>query len=106
MPIGRQFSEEGIMRIDLFNSAASQVSGQANAKQIKAQDTQAPDAAGDGDRTTLTSGSGSISALVSQAMSSPEIRQDKVQMLQQAIGSGQYKLEPEQIAGAMIDEHA
>jgi flagellar biosynthesis anti-sigma factor FlgM len=39
-------------------------------------------------------------------MHSPEIRQDKVQSLQQAISSGQYKLEPDKIAGAMIDEHA
>jgi flagellar biosynthesis anti-sigma factor FlgM len=39
-------------------------------------------------------------------MSSPEIRQDKVSSLQQAVSSGQYKLEPDKIAGAMIDEHA
>jgi anti-sigma28 factor (negative regulator of flagellin synthesis) len=39
-------------------------------------------------------------------MNSPEVRQDLVQTLQQAIQSGQYKLEPDQIAGAMIDEQA
>jgi flagellar biosynthesis anti-sigma factor FlgM len=39
-------------------------------------------------------------------MSSPDIRQSKVQSLQQAISSGSYQLDPDQIAGAMIDEHA
>jgi flagellar biosynthesis anti-sigma factor FlgM len=94
------------MRIDLFNSAASQIAGQPNAKQVKSQNTPATDVDSGGDRTTLTSGSGSVDSLVSTAMNSPEVRQDKVQSLQQSISSGQYKLEPDKIAGAMIDEHA
>jgi flagellar biosynthesis anti-sigma factor FlgM len=39
-------------------------------------------------------------------MSSPEIRQELVQGLKQEVESGQYQLDPDQIAGAMIDEHA
>jgi flagellar biosynthesis anti-sigma factor FlgM len=39
-------------------------------------------------------------------MSSPAVRQDKVESLQQAISSGKYQLDPDKIAGAMIDEHA
>jgi negative regulator of flagellin synthesis FlgM len=94
------------MRIDLFNTAASQVAGQPNPKQVKSQSGPTSDVSEGGDRTTLTSGSGSIDSLVSTAMNSPEIRQDKVESLQSAISSGQYKIDPEQIAGAMIDEHA
>jgi flagellar biosynthesis anti-sigma factor FlgM len=95
------------MRIDLYNSAASQIDSQASSEQAKkAQNAAASHVDSDGDRTTLTSGSGSISALVGQAMNSPEVRQDKVSSLQQQISSGQYKLDPQQIAGAMIDEHA
>lgn len=94
------------MRIDLFNSQASQVAGQPNPKQVNTQDAVTSEVDAGGDRTTLSSGSGSIGSLVSEAMKSPEIRQDKVSSLQQAIGSGQYQLDPEQIAGAMIDEHA
>jgi len=94
------------MRIDLYNSAASQVGNQVDPKQVKSQLVPASELTDGGDRTTLTSGSGSISSLVSEAMNSPEIRQDKVTSLQQAISSGQYKIDPEQIAGAMIDEHA
>jgi negative regulator of flagellin synthesis FlgM len=94
------------MRIDLFNSAASQIAPQPNSNQVTAHDVETPELTDGGDRTTLTSGSGSIGSLVSEAMSSPSIRQDKVASLQQAISSGQYKLDPDQIAGAMIDEHA
>lgn len=94
------------MRIDLYNAAASQIDNQSSSEQVKAQNLAASQADHDGDRTTLTSGSGSINALVGQAMNSPEIRQDKVSSLQHQIASGQYKLDPQQIAGAMIDEHA
>jgi negative regulator of flagellin synthesis FlgM len=94
------------MRIDLYNSAASQIDSQSSSEQVKAQNIASSQTDSDGDRATLTSGSGSVSALVSQAMSSPEIRQDKVASLQQAVATGQYQLDPGQIAGAMIDEHA
>lgn len=94
------------MRIDLFNSAASQIASQPNSNQVAASEAQTPEVSDGGDRTTLTSGSVSIGSLVSEAMSSPQVRQDKVQSLQQAISSGQYKLDPDKIAGAMIDEHA
>ena len=94
------------MRIDLFNPAASQISGDANSQPARTGNAPVLDAESAGDRTTLTSGSAAVSALVSQAMTAPEIRADKVQSLQQAIASGQYQLDPYQIAGAMIDEHA
>jgi negative regulator of flagellin synthesis FlgM len=94
------------MRIDLYNSTASQISSEPNSKQVQTRNVPASDAGDSGDRTTLSSGSGTVSSLVSGAMSSPEIRHDKVNSLQQAVSSGQYKLEPDKIAGAMIDEHA
>jgi flagellar biosynthesis anti-sigma factor FlgM len=94
------------MRIDLYNSAASQIDSEPNQKRVNAQNIPATESDSSGDRTTLTSGSSSVSSLVSEAMQSPAIRQDKVQSLQQAVSSGQYKLDPDKIAGAMIDEHA
>lgn len=94
------------MRIDLYNSAASQLATEANAKQVNAGNAAAADATAGEDRTTLSSGSASVDSLVSAAMSSPEIRQDKVASLQQAVSSGQYQLDPEKIAASMIDEHA
>lgn len=94
------------MRVDLNNSAASQITGETNTQSSSVRNTPAPDTAETGDRTTLTSGSTSVSSLVTQALNTPDIRQDIVESLQQAIGSGQYQLDPDQIAGAMIDEHA
>jgi flagellar biosynthesis anti-sigma factor FlgM len=94
------------MRIDLFNSAASELANEPNSKKVQNQNVSLSEVSDGGDRTTLSSGSGPVSSLVSGAMNSPEIRQDKVQSLQQAISSGQYQLDPDKIAGAMIDEHA
>lgn len=93
------------MRIDLFNSAASQIASEPNPKEVQKSNVQSSGAS-DGDRTTLSSGSGPVSSLVTEAMSSPEIRQDKVQSLQEAVSSGKYEIDPGKIAGAMIDEHA
>lgn len=94
------------MRIDLYNSAASELTSETSARQVNAENTAATASAASEDRTTFTSGSTSLESLVSTAMNSPETRQDKVASLQQAISSGQYSLDPQAIAGAMIDEHA
>lgn len=94
------------MRIDLYNSAASELSSEPSSKKVQTQNISSSDASDGGVRTTLSSDSGTVSALVSQAMNSPEIRQSKVQSLQQAVSNGSYQLEPDKIAGAMIDEHA
>ncbi|HTV16402.1 MAG TPA: flagellar biosynthesis anti-sigma factor FlgM [Acidobacteriaceae bacterium] len=92
------------MRIDLTNSAAGQIASEVSAKAAGAQGASAADS--HEDRTTLTSGAGSVESLVSQAMSSPEVRADKVASLKEAIGNGSYQLDPAGIAASMIDEHA
>ena len=93
------------MRIDL-NQAASQIANESNPKPVDAENVAASDLANSGDRTTLTSTQQSLNALVSTAMSSPEVRQDRVDSLKQAINDGTYELDPEQIAASMIDERA
>lgn len=93
------------MRIDLTQATASQIASEPSSKPVSAQNVNVSDVAGE-DRTTLSSSRQSLSALVSTAMSSPEIRQDRVDSLKQAINSGQYELDPEKIATSMIDEHA
>jgi flagellar biosynthesis anti-sigma factor FlgM len=45
----------------------------------------------------------SISVLTSQALKTPEIRQDQVNNLEQSVLSGEYRLDPGQIASAMLD---
>jgi flagellar biosynthesis anti-sigma factor FlgM len=39
-------------------------------------------------------------------MSLPDIRQDKVASLRQAVTSGTYQLDPKKIAASMLDEQA
>jgi negative regulator of flagellin synthesis FlgM len=93
------------MRIDL-NQAASQIASETSPKPVDAENAAAPDLASSGDRTTLVSARQSLSSLVSTAMSSPEVRQDRVDSLKQSINDGTYELNPEKIAASMIDEHA
>jgi len=94
------------MRVDLTNVAANQIAAEPNPKQVSANSAAASGQSGSEDRTTFKSDTQSLSSLVSSALNSPEIRQDKVASLQDAISSGNYKLDPQAIAGSMIDEHA
>jgi negative regulator of flagellin synthesis FlgM len=107
VPIDAQVQKkEFAMRIDLNNAAASQISTEPNEKPVSSTSTPAASAASGEDRTTFSSDTQSLSSLVSTAMSSPDIREEKVASLQQAISSGTYKLDPGAIASSMIDEHA
>jgi len=45
----------------------------------------------------------SISVLTTQALETPEIRHDQVSNLEQSVLSGEYRLDPGQIASAMMD---
>lgn len=94
------------MRVDLTNVAANQIAAEPNPKQVSANQVAASDVSGSEDRTSFKSDVQSLNSLVTKALSSPEIRQEKVASLQQAISSGNYKLDPQAIAGHMIDEHA
>jgi len=59
------------------------------------------------DRTSFSSaGAVSVSSLQAQVMQMPEIRQDRVAALKSAINSGQYAIEPDKIADAMLNESA
>lgn len=57
----------------------------------------------DQDRTTLSTSS-SVSSLVGQAMSSPDVRMDKVNSLKQQIASGNYNIDPNKIAQGILSE--
>jgi flagellar biosynthesis anti-sigma factor FlgM len=92
------------MRIDLTQAAASHVSSEPTAEQVKARQANETVSSQHEDRATLSAQS--LSSLVETAMNSPEVRQEKVDSLKSAISSGKYQLDPAEIAKAMIDEHA
>jgi flagellar biosynthesis anti-sigma factor FlgM len=94
------------MRIDPLSSAAIELSSEATQSQVSAQNAAKTGQASEGDRATLTSGSVSTHSLVSSALSSPEIRQDKVDSLRLSIESGKYDLDPAKTASAIVNEYA
>jgi flagellar biosynthesis anti-sigma factor FlgM len=94
------------MRIDPFNSAASQLSSDLSSQQVGgqagAQSAASPQGVSQDDRATLSSDTTSVSSLVSTALNSPEVRQGMVDSLRQAISDGQYQVDPASIAAAMV----
>lgn len=54
------------------------------------------------DAATVSVDSARMTSMVAKATSAPEIREDKVEALRQAIANGQYNIDPAQIADAMI----
>jgi negative regulator of flagellin synthesis FlgM len=93
------------MRIDLFNTAASQISNEQSS-QVGVQNAAKSGQSGVEDTATLTSDSVSIGSLVNTALNSPEVRQDKVDNLRLSVSSGQYDIDPNKIAASIVDEQA
>jgi flagellar biosynthesis anti-sigma factor FlgM len=55
------------------------------------------------DQAELSGAHAQVQALAAQAAQLPEVRQERVQSLRQAIQSGVYHSTPEQIAGAVFE---
>jgi flagellar biosynthesis anti-sigma factor FlgM len=93
------------MRIDLNHtpelpepnrSSAQNTSGTANAS--------ASEVLGREDQAQLSGAHAQVLALVAQASQLPEVREERVQFLRQAIQSGQYQARPENTAAAVLDQ--
>lgn len=54
------------------------------------------------DQAQLSGAHVQIQALVGQALQLPEIRQERVQALRQAVASGKYQPSPQEVAGALL----
>ncbi len=90
------------MRIDLNNILLNQVEREA---QTRKAGSKAPSAPNVEDKTSLSSDALSTSSLEAQAMAAPAVRQDKVEALRQAVQNGEYKLEPDKIARAILQQN-
>jgi negative regulator of flagellin synthesis FlgM len=86
------------MKVDLINGVSNQSPVELNTRPATTSSSLAAAPAATQDRTTLSTSSSAVSALVSQAMASPEVRQDKVNALKQQIASGTYVINPSKIA--------
>jgi flagellar biosynthesis anti-sigma factor FlgM len=90
------------MKIEVNSAAASQLPPDRGAKQVLNSGlagTQSTTV----DRTTFHSDSTSVKALTAQALSSPEVRQDKVDAISESVKSGTYKVDATKIAGAILE---
>jgi len=94
------------MRVDLANTVASQISSERTAENAQARQEVGSLSSDHEDRTTFSSQTESVGSLIQTAMSSSEVRQEKVESLRNAIASGKYEVDPAKIAQSMIDEHA
>jgi anti-sigma28 factor (negative regulator of flagellin synthesis) len=55
------------------------------------------------DHTTFQTDTQSVKALTTQALNTPEVRQDKVDALSQAVKSGAYKVDSMETSTALIN---
>jgi flagellar biosynthesis anti-sigma factor FlgM len=79
--------------------------GQTGSTEIVAGDAAAGSGAGV-DQASFSFNQGQLQSLQAQVLAQPEIRDNKVQALQQAIGQGDYSVPPSQIADAMVNDLA
>jgi len=91
------------MKIDSNHSTSDPIVTSQTKNQGSSASTNQTHSAGE-DTASLSFDRASVSSLVTQAMASPEVRQAKVAALRQAISSGQFKIEPDKIAEAMLPE--
>jgi negative regulator of flagellin synthesis FlgM len=87
------------MRID----SNQPVSGQAISER-SGRASKNSDESGSSDGATFSAGSASVSGLAAQALAAPEVRQDRVEALREAIRNGSYQVDPAKIADAMLNE--
>jgi len=87
------------MRIDLNSISLNSVEREDKLKKSGSKSPSAPTVE---DTTSLSSDALSLSDLKAQVMNTPEVRQDKVDALRQQIQSGQYPLDADQIAKAIL----
>jgi len=91
------------MRIDFHQEPqAIAESNRANPQSAGAAGTSSASSALGEDQAQLSGAHVQVQALAAEAAHLPEIRQERVQALRQAIQSGQYQASPEKIAGALF----
>jgi flagellar biosynthesis anti-sigma factor FlgM len=56
-----------------------------------------------GDEFAFSEDRVTLSALATQALATPEIRQSQVDSLRQSVSNGQYQVDPNEIADAMLN---
>jgi len=91
------------MRIDL--NPGAQPAPESNRNQATNSGASAAPSGGRAlgeDQAQLSGAHIQVQALAAQALQLPELREERVQALRQAVQSGQYQVRPEKIAGSVL----
>jgi negative regulator of flagellin synthesis FlgM len=91
------------MRIHPNQVSLNEVAGQPAGKTDKKAPGTGKQVQGE-DTASLSSGASRVASLAAKAMEAPEIRQDKVSALRDAIRSGKYSVDSQKVADAMLKE--
>lgn len=91
------------MKIEIGAASTSQLDVERSARQVSSSNIGSSQGVAK-DYTTLQSDSATVQSLVQQALSLPDVRQDKVDAVRQSVNSGQFQIDPQKIASAMIAE--
>ena len=89
------------MRIGLNTPDPQSISAE-QAKRSSTTAANQPEPSRAADKSVLSEDRVTLSALASQVLAMPEVRQAQVDGLKQSISSGQYKLDPHGIADAIL----
>jgi negative regulator of flagellin synthesis FlgM len=87
------------MRIDLNSISLNNVEREEKPKKASGKQSGAANIE---DKATLSSEALDITSLEAQVHATPEVRHDKVEALRQQVQNGQYKVDPDQIAKAIL----
>lgn len=90
------------MRIDVNNPAASLLSADWSQSQAAKRVSGGATEKTAEDRTSFSPAGSMVQALTMQALQMPEVRQDRVETLRQAVAGGTYSLDVAGIAAAIV----
>ena len=89
------------MKIEVNSPTTSLLPVDQGAKKVPAR-SQAGAQISTQDRTTFKTDPQSVQSLTTQVLNTPEVRQDKVDALSQAVRRGEYKTDSTETASALI----
>ena len=90
------------MRIDLNNLLLNSVEREDKTRKAASKASSAPSVE---DKASLSVDTLSVSSLEAQAMAAPAVRQDRVDALRHAIQNGEYKVEADKVAQAILEQN-
>jgi flagellar biosynthesis anti-sigma factor FlgM len=99
-----------IMRVDYSNFGAEPQdhktgrAGQTGEEKTASDSSSTTGGISNVDQASLSFDQTRVQALATQVLAQPEVREAKVQALQQAVGDGEYSVPPSQIANALVSE--